>query len=142
MRFWDASALVPLLHGEAATASCRGVLVEDADVVVWWGTEVECTSAIGRAERSAHLDAVEVESALRRLASLREGWLEVQPMEGVRRTARRLLRVHPLRSADALQLAAAIVCADGEPGTLPFVCLDTRLIDAARREGFPVVEPA
>ena len=58
-------------------------------------------------------------------------------MGSVRTIARRLLRVHPLRSADALQLAAAVVCAEGECGMLPFVCLDARLIDAARRRGSP-----
>jgi predicted nucleic acid-binding protein len=53
-----------------------------------------------------------------------------------------LLRVHPLRAADALQLAAAIIAADSEPRSLAFVTLDDRLARAAEREGFPVVEPA
>lgn len=142
MRFWDASAVVPLLQAEPVTAGCRSVLAEDTAVVVWWGTEVECVSAIGRQERSAALGAEQVEEALRQLAELSQRWLEVQPVGSVRTTARRLLRVHPLRSADALQLAAAIVCAEGEPEMLPFVCLDHRLTSAARREGFRVIEPA
>jgi predicted nucleic acid-binding protein len=103
---------------------------------------VECVSAVGRGERSAALDAAQAEEALRRLSDLGQRWVEVQPVGSVRTTARRLLRLHPLRSADALQLAAAIVCAEGEPGVLPFVCLDARLADAARREGFTVLEPA
>jgi len=64
----------------------------------------------------------------------------VQPVQSARRAARRLLRVHPLRVADALQLAAALVGCEGNPATLEIVSLDDRLIDAARREGFPVVE--
>ena len=142
MRFWDASAVVPLLHEEPASPACRSALGEDPDVAVWWGTEVECVSAIGRGERSAALGPVEVQRALQRLNDLGQRWVEIQPVGSVRTTARRLLRLHPLRSADALQLAAAIVCAEGEPGVLPFVCLDARLADAARREGFTVLEPA
>ena len=142
MRFWDASAVVPLLQEEPAAAACRAVLAEDTAVVVWWGTEVECASVIGRQERMGALDATLVEEALGCLVDLQQRWVEVQPVGSVRTTARRLLRLHPLRSADALQLAAAIVCSEGEPGVLPFVCLDKRLADAARREGFPVVVPA
>jgi hypothetical protein len=54
--------------------------------------------------------------------------------------ASRLLRVHPLRAADALQLAAALAAAKGDPSSLDVVCLDQRLSEAARREGFRVLE--
>jgi predicted nucleic acid-binding protein len=68
--------------------------------------------------------------------------VEIEPSTRLRRSARRLLRVHPLRPADALQLAAALTAAEAHAGSLPFVTLDRRLADAARREGFPVLEPA
>ena len=42
---------------------------------------------------------------------------EVLPAEAVREQAARLLRLHPLRAADALQLAAALVWADSPPPT-------------------------
>jgi predicted nucleic acid-binding protein len=79
-----------------------------------------------------------VSAALGRLDSLAEAWHEVQPVAAVRGTARRLLRVHPLRAADALQLAAAVVAGEGLPASLPLVTLDERLAAAARREGFIV----
>ncbi len=60
------------------------------------------------------------------------------PSDAVRSTAQRLLRVHPLRAADSLQLAAAIIAAEHEPGTLEFVSLNARLNEAASREGFRV----
>jgi predicted nucleic acid-binding protein len=66
-------------------------------------------------------------------------WQEVQPSEPLRDAARRLLRVHELRAADALQLAAAGAASEGRPMTLAFVCLDERLGSAAEREGFPVL---
>jgi hypothetical protein len=57
----------------------------------------------------------------------------------VREGARRLLRVHPLGTADSLQVAAALVAAEGVPSSLPFVYLDGRLRAAAAREGLPVL---
>ncbi len=78
---------------------------------------------------------------LRRLGSLARAWREVQPVSIVRQTAIRLLRVHPLRTADAFQLGAAIVAAEGHPATLQLVTLDERLAQAAEREGFTVVRP-
>ena len=43
--------------------------------------------------------------------------------------------------ADALQLGAAIVAAEGEPASLEFATLDRRLADAAAREGFQILSP-
>jgi hypothetical protein len=59
-------------------------------------------------------------------------------VDAVLEMARRLLRVHPLRAADSLQLAAAVLASEGRPSTLEFVCLDDRLGIAAQREGFRV----
>ena len=74
-------------------------------------------------------------------SALAAPWRQVEPTVQVRQTAIRILRVHPLRAADARQPAAAVVAAAGDPGTLPFVTLDDRLALAARREGFPIVMP-
>jgi uncharacterized protein len=51
MRFWDASAVVALLVHEAATNAMISLAVEDPTMLVWWGTQVECVSAIARLER-------------------------------------------------------------------------------------------
>ena len=136
MRFWDTSALVPLLLAEEASVVCQRLYREDPLCVVWWGTEVECVSAVARLEREGALSAAQASATLRRLDDLAGRWLEVQPVAMVRTTARRLLRVHPLRAADALQLAAALVASEGDPASLPFVSGDARLRDAATREGF------
>ena len=96
----------------------------------------------GRGANSVTLVAVSKTMALQRLAALGTAWQEIPPTTRIRQTAERLLRVHPLRAADALQLAAAIAAADGDPRSLPFVTLDDRLARAAEREGFPVVESA
>lgn len=111
-------------------------------MLVWWATEVECVSAIARLEREGDLTRRSTLEALQRLDALAEGWHEVQPVEAVRLAARRLLRVHNLRAADSLQLAAALVGSEGQPASLEIVSLDDQLIDAAQREGFTVLELA
>lgn len=137
MRFWDTAALVPLLADQPGTAAARAWLGEDGEVVVWWGTFVECASAIARLERSGSFDAAAAAQARARLEDVRAGWFEVQPVDDVRRHAARLLRVHPLRAADALQLGAALVWS-GSPAAGALHTLDDRLARAARIEGFEV----
>jgi hypothetical protein len=113
----------------------------DPQIVAWWGTEIECVSAVTRRERDGALDARSMVGALDRLDALSLVWTEVEPGRRVRQVAVRLLRVHPLRAADALQLAAAIVASEDQPASLPFVTLDDRLAQAAEREGFTVIRP-
>jgi uncharacterized protein len=108
----------------------------DPEMIVWWATEVECEAAIARVEREGVISALQAEQARDLLAQLVGEWREVEPGDLLRRGARRLLRTHPLRAADSLQLAAAIVASDAED--LEFVTLDGRLAEAARREGFRV----
>jgi len=109
-------------------------------VLVWWATEVECASAIARLEREGALEPQAAREAFDRLKRLADGWHEVDPSDGVRETAVRFLRVHSLRAADALQLAAAFVAAERRPSSLELITLDDRLAAAARKEGFAVVE--
>jgi predicted nucleic acid-binding protein len=141
MRFWDSSALVPLLVRETEHGSARAEFERDPEIAAWWATAIECASALARREREEALSAEFVGAALRRLEALAAAWQEVQPTERVRRAAMRMLRVHPVRAADALQLAAAIVASEDNPATLPFVTFDDRLGRAAEREGFAVVRP-
>jgi predicted nucleic acid-binding protein len=139
MRFWDTSALVPLLAEEPSTASAQGLYAEQP-AIVWWATPVECASAIARLEREGALTASQVGEAFGRLDALRGSWIEIEAGDEVREVARRMLRVHPLRAADALQLAAAWLGAERRPASLPLVTLDDRLRAAAAREGFPLVD--
>lgn len=136
MRFWDSSAVVPLLVDEPGSADRLAQLAADPVMVVWWGTAVECVSALQRLVREQALTAVEADAALRRMAELEKHWTEVEPSLQVRQQAARLLRLHPLRSADALQLAAAVIAADYEPFGLGFLTGDERLAVAAGKEGF------
>ena len=140
MRFWDASAIVPLVLAEPTTKAVQAVAAKDPVMLVWWATEVECASALTRLEREGALDEPAMTQAMARLAQLASGWHEVDPSDSLREAAVRFLRVHPLRAADALQLAAAYIAAERRPSSLHLVTLDERLAIAARKEGFTVVE--
>lgn len=139
MRFWDSSAIIPLCLKEKASDQLRILAEADQEIVVWWGSRLECISALSRRRREGLL-RVETESKAKAvLSALAAAWSEIQPTEVVRLRAERLLMVHPLRAADALQLAAALVWAAESPQGMEFVSLDQRLKEAGLREGFSVL---
>ena len=117
----------------------RKLLCEDAVIVVWALTEVELCSALWRRARAGEIK----EGALRQAQSFFDDLLAtanvVTSVPHVVKVSRRILATHQLRSADSLQLAAALLVAGDEPESLPFVTLDERLAEAAAREGFPVL---
>jgi predicted nucleic acid-binding protein len=139
VRYWDTSALVPLFVAERPSLTVERWLRADPEVVVWIFTRVELLSALARRRRAEP-------RATRRLRTVREdviaastAWSEVTAVDLVRRHAERLVESHPLRSADALQLGAALVAADGDPTSIELVTLDVRLADAGRVEGFRIL---
>lgn len=142
MIFWDASAIVPLLVAEKTTGRLQLLARRDPDMMAWWGSAVECASALARLERDGALNAKAAELAFQRLGLIAGAWHEIEPSELVRESAVRFLRVHPLRAADALQLGAAFIAAERRPASLQVVTLDERLTDAMRKEGFGLVDVA
>jgi predicted nucleic acid-binding protein len=129
-----------MLMMEASTKHLQGLAAKDPAMLVWWATEVECASAIARLERDGALNERTATQAFARLRQLAGAWHEVDPSDAVREAAIRFLRVHPLRAADALQLAAAFVAAERRPASLEVITLDDRLATAARKEGFELVD--
>ena len=142
MKFWDASAIIPLIIAEESTPGLQALALKDSALLVWWASAVECVSALARLERDDAIDNHAMALALERLREFSLGWHEVDPSDEIREVAVRLLRVHPLRAADALQLAAAFVAAERRPASLEVVTLDNRLADAARKEGFVIIDSA
>ncbi|MGH7673508.1 MAG: type II toxin-antitoxin system VapC family toxin [Gemmatimonadales bacterium] len=137
MKFWDTSAMAATMLGEPVGARLRALLEADMNPVVWWGTSVECAAALARAGRDGRLAGEGVQRGVAALRELESRWTEVPPSESVRATAERLVQRHPLRAADAFQLAAALEWADQRPTPAHgFVTLDHRLGAIAAREGF------
>jgi predicted nucleic acid-binding protein len=139
MKFWDSSAILPLIVKESTTPFLLELKKSDDEMVVWWGTETECLSALARREREGGLDRAAVSLAEGNLAKILSRSYEVQPTTEVRRIARRLLMTHPLRAADALQLASALFFSGIQVPELPFVTLDKNLASSAGKEGFSLI---
>jgi predicted nucleic acid-binding protein len=142
VKFWDTSALIPLIVDEPATPDMHRLLADDRDVIVWMLTSVELLSTLGRLGRAAP-DLTDLLPGVRLDAlELFRRWAAVSHVEGVRRRAERLVGVHPLTAADAMQLGAAILASGDRPETLDFVTLDQPLGRCAQLEGFRVHPPA
>ena len=139
MKYWDSSALVALVVDEPRSAERRATIRRDPVIVTWWGSRIECASALNRLERDHRFEDDGLDRSMEQLGMLAASWLEIEPLEQVRRRAIRLLRLHPLRAADALQLAAALIASGEDPRRLDLVSSDDRLSAAARREGFRIL---
>jgi predicted nucleic acid-binding protein len=131
--------VIPLLISEPKTRIATALLRADRDCWVWWATRTECLSGLQRRKRAGELDAAQLAAAAQRLLRFDQVAAVVLPSEAIRSRADRLVGIHPLRAADALQLAALLAASEERPAELPFVTLDDRLADAARKEGFPVL---
>ena len=134
MRYWDASALVPLLVAERDTELVRSWLSDDDRIVTWAWTRTEIVGAVERRTGEGSLSRSQRREVLRRLDAFARSWDEVTDMLAVRSRANALLARHPLRAADAGQLGAALLVQEQIAGVLDFVCLDRRLSSAAELE--------
>ncbi|MBI1726201.1 MAG: type II toxin-antitoxin system VapC family toxin [Candidatus Rokubacteria bacterium] len=138
MRFWDTSALIPLIVAERGTALAERLLRDDPAVVVWTLTRVELLSALARRRREEPAAARRLLDAKREILAAWPRWSEVTAVEVVRRHAERVVDTHAIRAADALQIGAALVAAGDDPAALEFVTFDQPQAAAAEREGFRV----
>jgi len=137
--YWDSSALVPLLLPESSSSEMTTLFKSDSEPATWWGSPIECQSAIYRRHRESPIPQQILLQALERLEAICKTSDVVIPSEEVRVRAGRLLSLHALRAANALHLAAALVWVQEKPTGETFLCLDDRLRDAARGEGFTLL---
>lgn len=139
MRFWDSSALIPLLIREQSSDAMRAILRSDRRIAASVITPIEIESALWRRRHHGEMDAEQHMSAEEMFAELTASWSEIADIISAQRIALDLLSRHPLRAADAIQLATAIVASNATVDSLPFVTLDHTLAAAARAEGFTVL---
>ena len=131
--------MLPLFSEEEFSELVTGLLEEDPDIVVWWGTWIECSVAISRLGREDKLTEAGEEESRAALDELSTDWLETEPAKGLRLLAMLVSKAHPLKAADCLQLAAALRWCEGNTANTNFVCLDNRLRRAAKVEGFQML---
>lgn len=138
MRFWDSSAVVPLLIQQERSSRAAAWVSGDDAMVMWTLTPVEVVSALRRLVREGALSEDAARVAEVRLGEMLDTSHIVIDVEAVKSLAARLLRLHPLRAFDALQLGAALHWTEGNPQGRTLHTLDNRLAQAAEREGFLV----
>jgi hypothetical protein len=109
----------------------------------WWGAPLDWWEALLTAQRKERISAADLQKAKALLDHLRARAFEVQPTEELRARALRLLSVHtsvqPLRAADAMELAAALIWCRERTHGAGFVSLHPPLRLAAALEGFRVL---
>ena len=135
--FWDTSAIVPLCTQQPRSA---GALHQFScyDLVVWCATPVEIISALARLLRLSQISAAEFAGAKQQAEKLSGDWKAMSFTPQLLKSACLLLELHPLRAADALQLAAALEACEHQPRGYTFITADQRLAEAARQTGFSV----
>jgi predicted nucleic acid-binding protein len=137
LRFWDSSALIPLILDEPSSATVRGLMRSDSHIIASHLTPVEITSSLWRRRHHGKLPVGVHLQADAAFAEITRRWSAIAAPEAVEH-AIDLLSRHPLRAADSVQLASALIARE-RFGSLPFVTLDLDPAGAARAEGFVVL---
>lgn len=141
MNFWDTSGLLPIFVEEKTSKTLRSLFEDRTEegIVIWTLTPVEFLSSICRLDRMRQMTGEQARAVISRFNEIRDTFNVVRDVETVKDQAERLLRIHSLKAADALQLAAALVSCDNNPRTCSFVSVDDKLAEAAFKEGFQIL---
>ena len=139
MRFWDTSAIIPLIIEQDYSEEIKNILKEDSNIIVWWGSIIECHSALSRLVREKSLDFDSINYAVKLLNILQQNWTEILPCTILRDQAIRIISVHGLKTLDSLQLASALIWTNKTPANNYFVSLDQQLRVAAAKEGYQIL---
>ena len=115
----------------------RRLMMRDSHIIASYLTPVEITSSLWRRRHHREISAEAHLRADAAFAEITRRWSAISAPEAVERAIDLLAR-HPLRAADSVQLASALLARE-RFGHLPFVTFDLDLMDAARAEGFTVL---
>lgn len=133
-RFFDASAWVKrYLDEEGSDQVCAWAQPEENAVSRL--SEVEVASPILRRLRDRTLPLSACEHMLSRLDADLQAATVIELTAAVTRMAQGIMRRHPLRVGDAVQLASALYLQQALAAPVEFICFDQRLNAAARSEG-------
>jgi predicted nucleic acid-binding protein len=136
--YLDTSALVKLYVKENGSAAVRAACDRAEALATSRLSYVEAHTAAARRAREGNLS----QKAKARFAeNLERDWpryVVVEVSEVVCRLAVELAGRHPLRAADALQLASALFLRESTRQPVLFLCFDERLVAAAQGEELAV----
>jgi predicted nucleic acid-binding protein len=136
----DTSALVKLYIAEPGSERMREVAAESGPVAASHLAFAEIHATFARRRREGLLLATEFDELRHRFAG---DWLELTQVP----TGAEILALvpglcerHPLRGADALHLASALLLRQ-EGLEITFACSDRHLLEAAASEGLAIFDP-
>ncbi len=135
--YWDTSALLPLCILQPQTTAAQACFAR-YEIVTWWATPIEIVSGLNRLERMGTITHSHYLATKPFVQKIVRDFMLVHESAGISKDACALLGLHPLRAADALQLAAALEACEHQPRGYVFITADRRLADAAKKTGFTV----
>ena len=134
MRYFDASALVKRYVREKGSVKVRRLLASDTPATSRL-SEIEVAAALERRSREGSFSTSERDRALTAFAIDLRAIVVVELTPDISALARTLLRRHPLRAGDAIQLASCLYLQEQLAEPVALVGFDDRLAAAARLEG-------
>ena len=142
--FLEATAYARLFVREPGTDALIKLMetVEDNRKLISAATPLEIYAAVRKRERSGKI-APEAAAAALELLRVESARIVQQPVNpGVLEAARQLIDRTSLRWPEAIQLGSALTARDMFPGTgITFVSASTTLLEAAKADGFEVLDP-
>lgn len=137
--FVDTSVLVKLYIAEPGSERMRQSAAQEVRIAASVLAFAEIHATFARRRREALLLASELEELLLRFADDWEGLLQVPVGAEVLAFVPELCKRHPLRGADAVHLASALLLRQGLE--VLFACSDNSLLAAAAAEGLATFNP-
>ena len=145
MYYVDTSAVVKRFVNERGTPWMQAFSVPPTIFFTASLTFVELMSTFNRRQRDGSIDSTVYADLMRDLTIQWATYTVIRLTNTILSKTRPLLERHPLRAADAIQLASALqanapLVAAGLP-PLTFLSADDRLLLAAHAEGLPIDNP-
>jgi len=137
--FVDTSVLVKLYIAEPGSERMRESATQEVRIAASVLAFAEVHATFARRRREALLLASELEELLLRFAEDWEGLLQVPVGAEVLAFVPELCKRHPLRGADAVHLASALLLR--QELEVFFACSDSSLLAAAAAEGLATFNP-
>jgi predicted nucleic acid-binding protein len=139
MLYWDTSALFAFVIAEKHSGQIRDQVAKQGVSATYTAiiTPLEFESAIQRRLSERTLNLREADRARLFGVDFRKRAYLLPLDQNALDTALHLQKIYGLRPGDAIQLASARLGTDN-PSRVRFLCLDERLTEAAKLEGFQV----
>lgn len=140
IHFLDTSALTKRYAEEHGSGAVRALFRSRKRLAVSRLAHAEISAALARKERDGALSRAQADAIFERLGSDFEAFAVVEIKAAIVARVPAIVRRHPLRGYDAVQLACALAIRDAK-AAVTFWCTDRELERAALAEGLRTNRP-